>query len=233
MIGNNIQSDLSKETDEDLLKIMVAYRNIEQEVSNNAFDIFIKRFGDFIWKISIRTAYGHCNQAVLRDYLYSEVLTDIHKSKGFVVGDETDPLVRKKRIYGWIIKIAKNAYIRLLKGETPSIDIDAFHTVPYQEEVIVEEENDFLPVLSKELVTQAFEQLSERDRDIVWTYWRYYEMGEGSQAKNLPSDVLKELCERHQTTSANIRTIISRGNKTLNDYLVAQSDTQKNLQHVG
>lgn len=80
---------------------------------------------------------------------------------------------------------------------------------------------------SFKIVSQAFEQLSERDRDIIRTYWQFHEKGIGEQAKNLPSNILDSLETTHSTTKANIRKIISRGNQKISEFLKANFQIQK------
>lgn len=217
MVDSSSSVDLSEETDIDLLDIVSSFKNEDIEISNRAFEVFAKRYESMIWKICVKTSFGHCNFETLKNELYSQTLINIYSyCGGFSVSSEKDPQVIKKRICGWIIQIIKHAHLELITTDKNLVFID---DISPDTKTLRTSKYTSKDSYNMTLVHQALAQLSERDRDIVMTYWRYYERGDASQAKNLPSEILNELVNRHNTTTVNIRQIISRGMKKIIEYL--------------
>jgi hypothetical protein len=216
MVDENDFPNLSDETDIDLLVIISSFRDEDVELSNKAFEHFVKRYEEFIWKSCEKLSFGHYNLDSRE--LYSLVLYNIcHYCGSFLIEKENDQGVIKKRICGWILEIIKNALLSII---TPNAKIIFINEITKCDKRLELQSGQSKSISNNEkAVHQAFELLSERDRDILVTYWRYYEKGSGTQAKNLPTEVLRELENLHQTTSVNIRQIISRGNAKVIKYL--------------
>jgi len=88
---------------------------------------------------------------------------------------------------------------------------------------IADEENViYYDTPQKKLLDAALNLLSERDREILLTYFMYQE-----ENKHLPDDVLEELSLRYSTTSANIRQIKKRALDKIKAY-ISQNSTSNN-----
>ena len=114
MMESSTPIDLSKESDYELLQFLILYRNEDKNVSDKAFETFIKRYEGIIWRFCIKSCFGYSNYESLKSELYSETLTDIYKCKDFSIDKETNHDIIKKRICGWILKIVENSFKRII-----------------------------------------------------------------------------------------------------------------------
>ena len=206
---------LVDESDEDLL-VIISIKD-DPKASNQAFEEFHRRYKRFIFGMAIKLTSNLPNSEELRDAIFQNTLINVYKyCDSFSVEGEKDEGKIKKRIHGWLVRIAKNELLGLLRNKQVVIDPSEIGE-PFaaeEEEVLFEE-----PSYDENIVNQSLKILSERDQHIFMTYWLYYDKGEKSQAKNLPPDILKELSGRYETTPENIRQIISRSKKKVFDFL--------------
>jgi len=207
---------LSAETDEDLLVIMSI--KDDTPASHAAFNTFHARYKLFLFELLERVCSSHPNKKELVNTLFSNVLISIYKyCHTFDAEGETDPAQVRKKISGWLATISRHEY----KSQFTNAVEPKKEQLAYQRMIRSGTEKpkyDF----GAAMVAKAFEQIpKERDRDILRTYWVFYEKGEKSQAKNMPDDVLNGMAEQYNTNKANIRQIISRTNKIVQEYLLA------------
>lgn len=211
-------SPLINESDEDLLVIISMKDDIDS--SNLAFEEFHRRFKRFIYGMAIKVTANLPNSDELRDAVFQNTLVNVHKyCESFSTEEESEPEIIKRKIHGWLVKIAKNELLSLLRGQQPVVDPEELNNgISWGANVLDEEVSDELSY-NEQIVGEALKLLKDRDQHVFMTYWLYYEMGEGSQAKNLPTEVLEELAAKYDTTPENIRQIISRSKKKVFEYL--------------
>jgi DNA-directed RNA polymerase specialized sigma24 family protein len=226
MMESSTPIDLSNETDDELLQFLILYRIENKDVSDRAFNCFIKRYEDIIWRFCIKSCSGHPNYESLKSELYNDTIINIYNSNHFSIDKETNQDTVKKRICGWILKIVKNSFIRIITSNNKPFSDEELEAYTKMKENS-NQKSSSVDNYSSKIVNQAFEQLSERDRDIIRTYWQFHEKGIGEQAKNLPPEILDSLITQHNTTKINIRQIISRGNQKIFDFLKANYSTKK------
>ena len=210
-------SAMVNESDEDLLVIISMKDDVES--SNLAFTEFHYRYKNFIYGMAVKITTYLPNSVELRDAVFQNTLINVYKyCSSFGVNGEKDPKKIKSRIHGWLIKIARRELLALLSNREAIIDPSELN-LEYETDDLQEEDATIL--YSELMVNEALKILIERDQHIFMTYWLYYELGVGSQAKNLPPDILDDLATKYGTTPENIRQIISRSKRKVFDFLKA------------
>lgn len=212
------KTQFTKESDEDLLVIMSIKEDLQ--ASNQAFNEFYRRFYHFTYGMLVKVTSKLPNPEELRDSVFQNTMISVYKyCNTFSTRGEKDPKRIRRMIHGWLIKIAKKELFALLENREKIVDpkeLD-FHIKQIDEDEIDSEADP--PSYDEQIVEEAFQLLSERDRHIFKTYWLYYEKGNGDQARNLPPDVLNDLAAKYETTPMNIRKIIERAKKKVYNYL--------------
>ncbi len=202
------------ETDEDLLVIMSM--KDDEDACHNAFAEFHQRYKDILYFMVGGVCSAHPNNSELTKVIFNNVLLNVYQGcHTFDAEGQTDPEKIKKAILSWMAVIARNEYkAQFTKKEKKETEQSTFRTMVKSS--LAKPKYSY----SADLIEKAYAQIpKERDRDILRTYWLFYEKGEGSQAKNLPDEVLDDLSSRYQTSKDNIRTIISRTNKIVRTFL--------------
>ncbi|SDF44369.1 DNA-directed RNA polymerase specialized sigma subunit, sigma24 family [Mucilaginibacter pineti] len=202
------------ETDEDLLVIMSM--KDDENACNSAFSEFHRRYKDLLYYMVGGVCSSHPNSRELTKVIFNNVMLNVYQyCHTFTCEGQTDPEKVKKSILSWLATIARNEYkAQFKKPEKRDAERSAFKTMVKSS--LGKPQYSY----SEDLIEKAYAQIpKERDRDILRTYWVFYEKGEKSQAKNLPDDVLDDLSVRYNTSRDNIRTIISRTNRIVKTFL--------------
>jgi len=205
---------MTSETDEDLLVIMSM--KDDEGAAHSAFAEFHRRYKDVLYYMVGGVCSAHPNNSELTKVLFNNVLLNVYQSSHtFDAEGESDPQKVQKAILSWMAVIARNEYkAQFTKKDKKEAEQSTFKTMVRSS--LAKPKYDY----SADLIEKAYAQIPrDRDRDILRTYWLFYEKGEGSQAKNLPDDVLDDLSTRYQTSRDNIRTIISRTNRIVKTFL--------------
>lgn len=108
----------------------------------------------------------------------------------------------------WLVKISKNLYygIKNTEKETAShLSIIYAENDNYQDKALLIPFEEKPIFYNEQIIIDYLQALSERDREILLSYYDYYIPG-----KNTPHKVLNELANRHSTTIEYIRTIRNR-----------------------
>ncbi len=201
------------ETDADLLVIMSMKDDVES--SHASFTEFHRRYKKFLYFLIERTCSNHPNSKELIKVIFNNVLLNVFQYCESFNCSEKDEEIVKKKIMGWLTTIAKTEYKAQFIKTTKKVEEEMMYKSMVKSSISQSKYS-----YSEEIVGKAFEQIpKDRDRDILRTYWIFYEKGEKSQAKNMPDDVLDDLALRYNTTKENIRTIISRTNKIVKTFL--------------
>jgi hypothetical protein len=207
-------SEILQESDEDLLQI-ISWKD-DLDIRNEAFAEFYKRYSTFLYSI-VKTICGSFpNWYEMSNAITSNVFINVYHYSGSFkyIGEKTPFLVRSK-IEGWLVGVAKTEMQALLTNKVPQTEEYQAYGKMLSATIVKKSATSY----NEEIVGRALSQLKDRDQDILRTYWLFYEKGSGSQSKNMPSEALDELAERYNTTKINIRQIISRSNKVVQEFL--------------
>jgi hypothetical protein len=210
-------SPLTEYADDDLLVFMSMYKE-DPETAEKAFNEFYKRYKGIVYPVVYKFC-AECTKNVdeLAKIIFNNAFFNAYQYAGsFSAKGETKQEVIKKRIIGWMVQIVRTE----IKNQFSS----QYDREKEQEAYAAMSKSAAAPSLRpspKEIVvTRAFEQIpKDRDREIFYTYWFFYEETPGGNAKRLPDDVYENLARRYNTTRENIRQIISRCKKLVKDYI--------------
>lgn len=196
-------SHIDSLADEELLSL-VAQKGLDYEKAKVAFDVFYKRYSKFLWTLC-------CNvypNSHIADEIFSQTMIAIFEYPTY---DSS-----KGKITTWMSTIAKRkAYDIWRNQNTNELYIEEIGPTNVYEE----EDVDILPCLERRILDQALKSLSESEKDILMTYFRYQD-----GRKHLPKDVLQNLCNYHHKTADNIRQIKKRALSKIEEYIRQNSD---------
>lgn len=134
------------------------------------------------------------------------------RASTFTAGDAFDADSERRRSRAWLGRIAERLLADWLS------DTREVSASPYIDTLAEPEAGPSSSRSPKlQLMREALDTLSERERDVLRASALYFRVGEEHQ--RLPNDVSAELARRWATTSENIRAIRSRATKKLKQYL--------------
>jgi RNA polymerase sigma factor (sigma-70 family) len=137
------------------------------------------------------------------------------RASTFTAGDAFDAESERRRSRAWLGRIAQRLLADWLSGSREVSASPYLDTLPEPEAGPGSSRSPKL-----QLMRQALDTLSERERDVLRASALYFRAGEEHQ--RLPNEVSAELARRWTTTSENIRAIRSRATKKLKQYLEAR-----------
>lgn len=205
-------SSLKTYADHELLELTAMKE--DAETSGLAFNEFHRRFKDILYKALERVCplYSRMDQKSLIDIVFSNTIINAYDYAGsFKTIGETDPEIIRKKIIGWLLAIAKQELRDQLagKGEPDRQEEEKIYGI-----MLKNASGRKAETYNEQMFQKALEQIpKERDREIFYTYWLYYEKTPKGQAKKLPDDIAAGLAAKYETTPVNIRQIIVRTNK--------------------
>ncbi|SFF03195.1 RNA polymerase sigma factor [Spirosoma endophyticum] len=225
---DKVPNELMDEADEDLLVIM----SMKDDPSNRvkAYKEFYRRYAPFLSNYIKKIVGKQLTIPEQMDMVYRTFTIVYEKSDGFDTRGQKDVDKIRIQIRGWLGRIIKNVFLTYLKEEwkVPWENIDPL--IEYSAETTEAEE---APVTYKrQLLDEALEQLSERDREMVLTYYQFYEKGAGNQSLNIPKEVLDPLCKYHKTTTTYFRQIVKRGREKVENYVKSHYQPHLDKSHV-
>lgn len=196
-------SHIDSFTDEELLAL-VAQRDWDCEKAKAAFDEFYKRYSTLLWTVCRNV----CPNLHIADEIFSQTMTAIFEYPTY---DSS-----KGKITTWMSKIANRKACDICKSwKTDELYIEEIGpTNAYEKEDV-----GVSPCLERQILDQALKSLSESEKDILMTYFRYQD-----GRKHLPKDVLQDLCDYHHKTADNIRQIKKRALSKVEEYIRKNSD---------
>ena len=212
--SKELAESMASETDFDLL----TYMSMKDEIAHScaAFAEFHKRYGEFIYNAARQVCCQIARSDDLAAELAQNVFIAIFERAGSFDPKKANPSRSPRfQMEGWLVGIANGELKSLIANQKfPSDEqLVAFQGMKLAASERASETYDSM------LINQAFRQLKERDQHIVRIYWMYYEKGVGNQAKDLPENILDELCRKYETSRTNLRQIIHRGNERIRKYL--------------
>lgn len=200
--------------DQELLE-RITHSSDESE-RDAAFEVFYKRHQRFLWGVLSAVCHSDAHDDEVKREVLQNTFWNVFKySHSFKTNSEALPEEVTKNVQGWLIRIAKRAYQDVLKDRVYPADREkeAFQVMHRASRTRTETS------FEKELVLEALNQLKERERHILRTYFEYYAPGTGSQALNLPDAVLDDLTRLYDISKENLRQIVSRSKKVVKNYI--------------
>jgi RNA polymerase sigma factor (sigma-70 family) len=181
-------------SDEDLL-FMTSFQKESEKDAQEAFTIFYHRYKQFLWNMCLSI----CQDDSLAKDVTQNTWIAIYKSGHTYNASES-------KVKTWMSTIAQNEFKDLMKSEVGykslNEDIDSIADSDSENN---DEEEMSIPSPEKKSLDEALNQLSEKEKDILLTYFRF---SDGN--RHLPDEVLLELRQKYNTTSENLRQIRKR-----------------------
>lgn len=216
------RADFSRDSDEDLL-VYMSMQADDRSSAEDAWEEFYKRHEGYLMAVcgrSFRVTLGDLGVQDLVQDTFVRVFQKAHTYKPVGVSSEDRA---RANVRGWLGKIANNLFLSSLRRQ-PQVDYldDPFATIV--DKRATEEATETQAGESEELslLRKALQTLTEREREVLIASYAWYEAGTG--CKKMPTEELKGLMERFQTTDVNIRQIRSRAFRKLEQYLQDQSN---------
>jgi len=210
-------SPLAIYADHELLELMAL--KDDMDTAHQAFNEFYARFKQDLFDSINSICQTYTNKNELSGIIFNNTFFKaFNYAYTFAVPDGTAPEGVRLKILGWLATIARND----LKAQfSPKLRPNK-----HKEEAVYRamlkngNSSNNRETYQEKIVQEAIRQIpKERDREIFFIYWLYYEPGEKGQAMKLPDDIYEELCAKYNTTEQNIRQIISRTNRIVKEYL--------------
>lgn len=203
--------------DEDLF-VMMSFRKDNEEEAKEAFLVFYTRYKHLLWALCYKvcTKLNVNNGKEFAKYIFSNTMISIYNSPTY---DSS-----KGKLSTWMSRIAYHEALDLIKEHNIS---DNNKSVPLNDDMlaITQNEDDVVEYNTpqKKILEDAINLLSEKDREILLTCIMHQE-----EKKHLSDGVLRELCNRYDTTSENIRQIKKRALDRVKSHITQNSDFLNN-----
>lgn len=186
-------------SDEELIKLCQEYKNKDAKMADSIFNELYLRYYEFL--------YLYCqvrfNNSVEADILFERTWARARKYLSY------DPQKKKTKFATWLMAIAKKVYIDVCLERMGD---DTVITEPSENPFDDEEKTIPKDVA---LMEEALNSLPPRENEIIRAHLDY-ETGEN---KYMPGAVLDYLCNKFNTSRANIRKIKQRSLDFLKKYV--------------
>jgi RNA polymerase sigma factor (sigma-70 family) len=209
------------DADSDLLAYM-AMADADPAGARSAGGEFYARHRKWLYWVLSRTPLGRAFEAsgMLGDMVQEAFLRAYHRAATYQAPEEGGADAHRHSARAWLAGIAKNVMNDTVAGaeeEAAGLRVVGEWTEVENEVSAVEPgpESDALA-----LTRAALEQLSERERDILYTTMQFEKPGQRHQ--RLPKAIMAELAARTGTTPENIRTIRKRAREKVEEYVTAR-----------
>lgn len=182
----------------------------QNEFAKKCFQEFYSRFQEYVWKICAINAkrVDMHNYIQTASTLLNNTFFDVYRnaSKFRVQSDNTDLDVKR-----WLGGIVNNKMLQYLdeKNKFHSNDVFLEIILNTEDEPITHEiESHHYPLhnIEKRLLTQALNQLSEKQRSILLT-WLTFQINEGDR---IPKEIKEKLAKEHKVKVSSLKMIKKR-----------------------
>ena len=225
MTGPRHQLDVVRfagDSDEDLL----AYMAMKDDPScRAAAGAFYQRHSEFLFALLKKRRAGDVlgGDAALEDVMQNTFWTAFQRAETYRPCGSADPAHQRLACRRWLVGISQNLIRDALTRPISVVSDVAFDDcidlgVDLRDDAAVD------PALVS-AVEQAFDELSERERDVVRTTMMFFKPGEKNQ--RLPNGVADNLAKLLSTTTENIRAIRKRAFDKLRARLAPWSTTKR------
>lgn len=193
--------NLKNLSDDELMKLCREEKDRDTQVALAAFNEIYSRYYEFLYSLCHTRFYD----SVEADIMFGKTWERVRKYPKYSFD-------KHKTVFAtWLAKMARNVSVDIdnqrIKGDIVVEDIA-------NTEVGDDGEDKSVPK-DVELMTDALEALSEREKEVTLTYMEY-DTGEN---KYLPRDVINTLCAKFNTTAPYLRKIKQRSLEFLRNYV--------------
>lgn len=203
---NTIEPDLKEFTDAHLFEL-IASKNDNLEMAQKAYEVIYDRYAKLMWNLcnSACENFAVIDLSAFIEEVFSQTMIAIYEYPTYKPA--------KGKVATWISKIAQNKAKDLIKDWPRPCDmLDDSRSFSYLVECDDDDEDYITP--EQQQLNQVLSKMSEREKDIIFTYMMYQDGN-----KHLPDEILNELRLRYNTTSENIRQIKKRAMTKLGAYM--------------
>lgn len=199
-------------TDEDLFFLM-SLKDEDEAETQEAFRIFYERYKRLLWSL----CYSVCNKLDISNV--EEFAKCVFNNTMVAIYEHPTYDAAKSKLSTWMSRIAYHETLDLIADFKIN---DLKKNVPLNEKIAetipeVEEFFDF-ETPEKKILSEALNQLPDRDREILLTCMMYKEVH-----KHIPDEILLELGNKYSTTTVNIRQIRKRALDKIKAYITTNS----------
>lgn len=200
-----------------ILLLIIACNN--ESEANELNSLFYNKFNTRLYKycrIVAYKTYGHTNEwEFMAEEIYQETFISAFEQIKSVRFDETwSDEIATKKITGWLCRIAKNKMMDYIQGRTT--EKEQFES--YKEFVILKLDKgktftrEVKVNYDKIKIENVFKSFKPIQMDVALLCAQYDCIGKDGvpNKKHLPDDVIKNLCEKYNTNSTNLRKIKER-----------------------
>lgn len=187
---------------DELMRVIREKVDSDREEAMNAFGELYDIYKDVLWGLCVKV----CGDNATADLVYERTWRNIQNHPNY------DYREHNVSFETWMSRIAHNAWCDVMKKSVPIAE-DTIDDIIATEEGIEEEEME--PSTNTRVIDEAMAELTDKERDILKTYLIY----DTDKNLHVPQEVLDELKNRYQTTSANLRKIKSRALEKVHDYV--------------
>jgi RNA polymerase sigma factor (sigma-70 family) len=209
-------TDLSKESDEDLL-VFMTMRGDDLEVANAAFAEFYERHVHYLFRRCRGATSRILDEAGAWDIVQETFIRAYERAVTFDSEGITDPDRLQRRVRAWLGRIAVNIFRDMLRGRSSVREVSL-----EDQEIAKEPETEpSTPSANRKLLDEAIDSLSEKEQRVLRTTFQYYQPGK--QHQRLPNDVAEDLAKELGTTSDNVRQIRHRALGKIKEYIKSKT----------
>jgi len=210
----------ANDSDEDLLFYM-SLRSEDPTAAQDAWEEFFFRHREYVMGVC-RRFQRTLGDLGVEDFTQNTLVRAFEKAYTFKPLGCKDTGQSRARIRGWLGQIANNLFFSSLRRQPKISFVDEPRAgVPEtstQDEACPESPNSN----RCSLLRKALGTLSEREREVLLASFAWYEPGVGCQ--RMPSEELKVLMDRYDTTAVNIRQIRTRALDKLEQYIASHGN---------
>jgi len=216
--------------DDELLE-MISWKDQDLSSAHQAFDEFYRRFKDRTAAAIIHLCRNYTNNQKLAMDVLNNTFFNVYLYAGsFKTDGETDAVVIRKKIYGWLIRISKTELLAMNSDKRKKTDLRQLYPKESDQQADLDIYADAglaeprasptRDTYETEMVRKAINQIpKERDRQIFDMYWLTYTPNPGGKAKKMPDGTTAMLAKKYNTTPQNVRKIISRTFAQVKEFL--------------
>lgn len=197
--------EMEHEDDEYLLLYMDEKKD-DPENAKRAFGEFFIRYENFVGDLCSYILSNLVNGKSHED-LVMEVFYRIYEKAGtFDWGKANNTSEVRKSIELWITRIAKNMAIDWRRNEDrESSKLEEYSPIFQEQKNGTPTSWHPLDKQAHEVLSEEFDKLSDRDKEIVKQSGLYFNLQKGKS--DMPSEVIEQIVEEYDTTPENIRQV--------------------------
>jgi DNA-directed RNA polymerase specialized sigma24 family protein len=208
------------------LLLMMSWKADDEEEAKKAFKSFYYNHYTYFEAVANKVCSTLQKEYVERSQIKDALLNNLFKRVYEKAGTMTKALDKfshldaddmRRKIRAYMGTMAKNIFLELMKSDSDHNEKmvyrsdEAYFKALYRRADVAEEAEDYLPK-SREAaaIAEGLKSLTERERDVLLNCMRYEEEG-----KDLPDEVIQEICAYWGILPGNMRLIKHRAFKKL------------------